>query len=118
MTDSALVWFRRDLRLPTGMSGAAELFTELIWREFYQMILWHRPDVVDHAFKPEYDRLAWDDPPGHFATCPSCRTCQTGLSTHHGRCPHQPAGYPAPIVDHAVARERTLARFTAVRGKA
>lgn len=26
-----------------------------------------------------------------------------------------PAGYPAPLVDHAVARERTLARFEAVR---
>jgi deoxyribodipyrimidine photo-lyase len=32
---------------------------ELIWREFYQMILWHFPNVVDHAFKPAYDHISW-----------------------------------------------------------
>lgn len=32
---------------------------ELIWREFYQMVLWHFPEVVDHAFKPEYDKIRW-----------------------------------------------------------
>lgn len=32
---------------------------ELIWREFYMMILWHYPQVVDHAFKPQYDNVQW-----------------------------------------------------------
>jgi deoxyribodipyrimidine photo-lyase len=32
---------------------------ELIWRDFYQMILWHFPHVVDQAFKPEYDKIKW-----------------------------------------------------------
>jgi len=32
---------------------------ELIWRDFYQMILWHFPYVVDKAFKPEYDNIKW-----------------------------------------------------------
>jgi deoxyribodipyrimidine photo-lyase len=32
---------------------------ELIWRDFYQMILWHFPNVVGHAFKPEYDKIKW-----------------------------------------------------------
>jgi len=32
---------------------------ELIWRDFYQMILWHFPHVVDHAFKPAYDQIRW-----------------------------------------------------------
>lgn len=32
---------------------------ELIWREFYMMILWHFPYVVDSAFKPAYDRIEW-----------------------------------------------------------
>lgn len=32
---------------------------ELIWREFYQMILWHFPKVVSHSFKPEYDNIKW-----------------------------------------------------------
>lgn len=32
---------------------------ELIWREFYMMILFHNPQVVDHAFKPQYDHIPW-----------------------------------------------------------
>lgn len=34
-------------------------FNELIWREFYQSILWHFPYVVDKSFKPPYDRIEW-----------------------------------------------------------
>ena len=32
---------------------------ELIWREFFMMILWHFPEVVDHNFRRKYDRLQW-----------------------------------------------------------
>jgi deoxyribodipyrimidine photo-lyase len=32
---------------------------ELIWRDFYQMILWHFPNVVTQSFKPAYDNIAW-----------------------------------------------------------
>ncbi|PZV79608.1 deoxyribodipyrimidine photo-lyase [Algoriphagus aquaeductus] len=32
---------------------------ELIWREFYMMILAYNPQVVDKAFKPAYDRIPW-----------------------------------------------------------
>jgi deoxyribodipyrimidine photo-lyase len=32
---------------------------ELIWREFYMMILHHFPKTATHAFKPEYDRIKW-----------------------------------------------------------
>lgn len=32
---------------------------ELIWREFYQMILWHFPHVVNHSFRKEYDKINW-----------------------------------------------------------
>jgi deoxyribodipyrimidine photo-lyase len=33
---------------------------ELIWREFYQMILWYFPHVGEgKAFRPEYDRIRW-----------------------------------------------------------
>ncbi|MBA3827761.1 MAG: deoxyribodipyrimidine photo-lyase [Taibaiella sp.] len=35
------------------------LLNELIWREFYQMILWHFPHVVNHSFKKEYDNINW-----------------------------------------------------------
>ncbi|HEX6847530.1 MAG TPA: deoxyribodipyrimidine photo-lyase [Chitinophagaceae bacterium] len=32
---------------------------ELIWRDFYQMILWNFPHVVGNSFKPEYDKIRW-----------------------------------------------------------
>lgn len=32
---------------------------ELIWRDFYHMILWHFPQVQAQAFKPDYDRIQW-----------------------------------------------------------
>ena len=32
---------------------------ELIWREFYQMILWHFPHVVNGSFTKEYDKIVW-----------------------------------------------------------
>ena len=35
------------------------LLNEFIWREFYQMILWHFPHVVNRAFKPEYDAVPY-----------------------------------------------------------
>ncbi|HSN45695.1 MAG TPA: deoxyribodipyrimidine photo-lyase [Casimicrobiaceae bacterium] len=47
---------------PDG-AGAATWLSELIWREFYAQILWHHPRVVDHAFKPEYDALAFPNDP-------------------------------------------------------
>ncbi|PRY87962.1 cryptochrome/photolyase family protein [Mongoliibacter ruber] len=32
---------------------------ELIWREFYMMILYHNTAVVDKAFKSQYDQIPW-----------------------------------------------------------
>ena len=32
---------------------------ELIWRDFYHMILWHFPQVETKAFKPAYDKIEW-----------------------------------------------------------
>lgn len=34
---------------------------ELIWREFYQAILYFFPRVEQHAFKPEYERIEWQN---------------------------------------------------------
>jgi len=34
---------------------------ELIWREFYMMVLHHFPKTADHAFKPDYDRIKWEN---------------------------------------------------------
>ncbi|MAE84884.1 MAG: deoxyribodipyrimidine photolyase [Flammeovirgaceae bacterium] len=40
--------------------------SELIWREFYMMILAHYPDVVDKAFKSQYDQIPWMNNEEHF----------------------------------------------------
>lgn len=39
---------------------------ELIWREFYQMILYHFPHVVNGAFRKEYDLIKWENNEVHF----------------------------------------------------
>ena len=54
--------------------GAATWLSELVWRDFYQMILWHHPHVVSHAFKPTYDHLSWDDAPQLWAAWCEART--------------------------------------------
>ncbi len=40
---------------------------ELIWREFFMMILWHFPHVVNQSFKPDYDRVLWRNNETEFA---------------------------------------------------
>lgn len=40
-------------------AGAQTWLSELIWREFYFMILHHHPQVVGQAFKPAYDAIQW-----------------------------------------------------------
>ncbi len=44
----------------TGSAGAATWLSELIWRDFYAQIVANFPHVVQGAFKPEYDRIAWE----------------------------------------------------------
>jgi deoxyribodipyrimidine photo-lyase len=39
---------------------------ELIWREFYQMIIYHFPYTVTGAFRPAYDAIVWEENPEHF----------------------------------------------------
>jgi deoxyribodipyrimidine photo-lyase len=43
-----------------GGEGAPVWLAELIWREFYAMILFHHPHVVERAFKPAYDAIEWE----------------------------------------------------------
>ncbi|MDY6801646.1 MAG: FAD-binding domain-containing protein, partial [Bacteroidota bacterium] len=40
---------------------------ELIWREFYMMILWHFPQVAEKSFKKQYDKLEWRNNEEEFA---------------------------------------------------
>lgn len=38
---------------------AHKWLSELVWREFYMMIIWHFPQTVTKAFKPPYDQIRW-----------------------------------------------------------
>jgi len=55
-------------------AGAATWLSELIWRDFYQQIIFHRPQAAAASFKPEYDRIRWDDAPELFAAWCDGRT--------------------------------------------
>ena len=48
------------MRSGEGGSGAAIWLSELIWRDFYFMILHHHPQVVGYAFKPAFDAVKWE----------------------------------------------------------
>jgi deoxyribodipyrimidine photo-lyase len=54
--------------------GPAAWLTELIWRDFYFMILHHHPRVVGHAFRTEYDQLPYENDPRLFAAWCDGRT--------------------------------------------
>jgi deoxyribodipyrimidine photo-lyase len=48
-------------QIATLAKSVSEVYlNELIWREFYQMILWHFPKVgKGHAFKAEFEKINW-----------------------------------------------------------
>ena len=46
-----------------GGDGAPVWLAELIWRDFYAMILYQNPHVEGGAFKPAYDAIAWETGP-------------------------------------------------------
>ncbi len=60
--------------LEHGGEGAQTWLSELVWREFYQMLLWHYPDTAGHAFQGKFDSIAWPNPPGHFEAWRDART--------------------------------------------
>ena len=39
---------------------------ELIWRDFYMMILYHFPHAAKNSFKPQYDRIEWRNNESEF----------------------------------------------------
>lgn len=39
---------------------------ELIWRDFYQMVLYHNPKSGEKAIKPVYDQIEWENSEDHF----------------------------------------------------
>ena len=49
-----------------GLAQSEPWLNELIWRDFYMMILWHFPHAAERAFKPAYDQIAWRNDESDF----------------------------------------------------
>jgi deoxyribodipyrimidine photo-lyase len=52
---------------PQARKGAETWLNELIWREFYVDIHYHFPQVHGSSFRPEYQRIAWENDTQAFA---------------------------------------------------
>jgi deoxyribodipyrimidine photo-lyase len=51
----------------SGRGAGARTFTsELIWRDFYQQLLFHHPNLERQAFRPPMRTLAWENDRGLF----------------------------------------------------
>ncbi|WP_374015158.1 deoxyribodipyrimidine photo-lyase [Massilia sp. BJB1822] len=68
--------------------GGAVWLSELIWREFYMMILYQHPHVVHSSFKPAYDAIEWETGPAADAAFAAWCEGRTGY----------------PLVDAAMAQ--------------
>ncbi|MGV3528156.1 MAG: cryptochrome/photolyase family protein [Flavisolibacter sp.] len=58
------VSIRHAVRL--ALQHSEVLLNELIWREFFMMILYHYPRVVHESFKKKYDNLRWRNNEAEF----------------------------------------------------
>lgn len=47
--------------------GAEAWINELIWRDFYHMVLAFHPTVISRSFRPQYDRIQWENNEAFFA---------------------------------------------------
>ncbi len=47
-------------------AGAQAWLNELVWRDFYQQLLWHFPQVEAGSFKPAFSTLRWPGEEAHF----------------------------------------------------
>ena len=58
-----------------GGAGAETWLSELIWREFYQQVLWHHPKLAaGQTYKADFNDIFWPNPDAHFAAWCEART--------------------------------------------
>lgn len=43
-----------------------KFYNELVWRDFYQAIIYHFPHSAEGNFRPDYDRIEWDNNEEYF----------------------------------------------------
>jgi len=64
-------------RIEGGSRGAQTWLSELVWRDFYDQVLFHHPHVVGHAYRADCDEIRWEHGPQadtHFAAWCEGRT--------------------------------------------
>ncbi|WP_291994873.1 deoxyribodipyrimidine photo-lyase [Candidatus Accumulibacter sp. ACC003] len=66
------------LRSDASAQGAATWLAELVWRDFYFMILDRFPHVAERAFKPAYDAIVWEQGPAADAAFAAWCAGRTG----------------------------------------
>ena len=69
----AVVASRRAKELGDG-TGAQTWLNELIWRDFYAMILYHHPRVLQESYREQYQDIAWRNDEAEFAAWQAGRT--------------------------------------------
>lgn len=52
--------------LASGSEGGEKWLNELIWRDFYQDVLFHHPNVVKETFQEDYRNVEYPGDPEHF----------------------------------------------------
>ncbi|MEO8603781.1 MAG: deoxyribodipyrimidine photo-lyase [bacterium] len=55
-------------------AGARKWIDELIWRDFYIGLLDAHPRLLGHAYRTDFEAIAWNDDPGAFAAWCEGRT--------------------------------------------
>jgi len=48
------------MAMGAGGAGAPVWLSELVWRDFYAMILSHHPHLPERSFKPAFDAVEWE----------------------------------------------------------
>jgi deoxyribodipyrimidine photo-lyase len=51
----------RKMITKAAESADITFLKELAWREFFMQILWHYPHCTKQSFKPQYDRIEWQN---------------------------------------------------------
>lgn len=59
---------------PNAQAGSETWLNELIWREFYQGVLYHFPQARTSNFRPQYDKVQWRNDVAGFVAWSNGRT--------------------------------------------
>ncbi len=62
LTSGQIIKHLNLLNLPwKNPSGPNQFLKEIVWREFYYHILFHRPEVESESFNPNYKNIKWEN---------------------------------------------------------